>query len=182
MIHPVLLLLLIATNMGTRNLTIVKAKGKTKVAQYGQWDGYPTGQGQTIADFFKTVDLAKFKEQVEALGVYTEKDIEKAYKDAGHAGGDWVTMDISDKVKKTHPELSRDYGAGILELIHAGHVTKVNLSEAFKEDKTFCEYWYEIDLDNETISVNDGKKYTFKQWTRTGKMEALEKAESTNED
>jgi len=29
--------------MGTRNLTIVTSNGKTKVAQYGQWDGYPGG-------------------------------------------------------------------------------------------------------------------------------------------
>ena len=40
--------------MGTRNLTLVKDKeGKTKVAQYGQWDGYPEGQGSTILNFIK---------------------------------------------------------------------------------------------------------------------------------
>ena len=32
--------------MGTRNLTkVIDSNGVTKVAQYGQWDGYPSGQG-----------------------------------------------------------------------------------------------------------------------------------------
>lgn len=164
--------------MGTRNLTIVKSKGKTKVAQYGQWDGYPTGQGQTIADFLKKVDLPKFKKQIESLGEYTEEDIRQAYKDAGHDGvSEWITSDISDKKNAAHPALCRDYGAGILRMIHEGITTKVDLCEGFKEDKLMCEYCYEIDLDNETVSVNDGKKYTFKQWTRKGFMQKLEDTE-----
>lgn len=31
--------------MGTRNLTAVYIDGEYKVAQYGQWDGYPEGPG-----------------------------------------------------------------------------------------------------------------------------------------
>lgn len=161
--------------MGTRHLTIVKSKGKTKIAQYGQWDGYPTGQGQTIADFLKKADLPKFKKQVDKLTEYTAKEIAKAYKDAGHDGGEWVNSDVSDKKNKAHPALDRDYGAGILELIHNGTVTKVKLDESFKEDTTFCEYCYEIDLDNDSISMNDGKKYSFKKWTEKGLMKKLEK-------
>lgn len=163
--------------MGTRNLTIVRIKGKTKVAQYGQWDGYPTGQGKTIAEFLKIVDLPKFKKQVQALKEYKQKEIDKAYKDAGHDGGRWVTSDIADKVKKSHPELDRDYGAGILELIHNGITTKVVLNEEFKEDTLMCEYYYTIDLDKDTISMNGGKEYSFKKWTEKGFMETLENKE-----
>jgi hypothetical protein len=39
--------------MGTRNLTRVICDGKTKVAQYGQWDGYPEGQGKTVLNFLR---------------------------------------------------------------------------------------------------------------------------------
>lgn len=34
--------------MGTRNLTAVYLDGQYKVAQYGQWDGYPEGRGGLI--------------------------------------------------------------------------------------------------------------------------------------
>ena len=48
--------------MGTRNLTmVIDQVGETKVAQYGQWDGYPSGVGASI------LKLLKNKEQVEKL-------------------------------------------------------------------------------------------------------------------
>ena len=55
--------------MGTRHLTIVKLGNKVKVAQYGQWDGYPSGQGKTIAKFLnsESFNLAQFKEEVTKL-------------------------------------------------------------------------------------------------------------------
>ena len=34
--------------MGTRHITTVVAEGEFVVAQYGQWDGYPTGAGNDI--------------------------------------------------------------------------------------------------------------------------------------
>ena len=37
--------------MGTRNLSLCKKDGQIKIAQYGQWDGYPSGQGATILKF-----------------------------------------------------------------------------------------------------------------------------------
>src|SRR4051812_8314171 len=37
--------------MGTRHLTRVIVNGQCVISQYGQWDGYPTGQGHTIAKF-----------------------------------------------------------------------------------------------------------------------------------
>ena len=37
--------------MGTRNLVAVFSDGEYKIAQYGQWDGYPSGQGLTVLNF-----------------------------------------------------------------------------------------------------------------------------------
>lgn len=148
--------------MGTRNLTIVKSKGKTKVAQYGQWDGYPTGQGQTIADFLKTVDLKKFREEVDKLREITDEDKKLLERE------DW---------EKEFPYMSRDAGAEILQMIQDGIVRFVYLDENFKNDGLMCEYYYTLDLDDETISMNGGKKYTFKQWTRKGLMEKLQNRE-----
>ena len=39
--------------MGTRNLTMVIQNQETKIAQYGQWDGFPDGQGITILTFLQ---------------------------------------------------------------------------------------------------------------------------------
>lgn len=39
--------------MGTRGLTMVICDGETKVAQYGQWDHYPEGNGITCLEFTK---------------------------------------------------------------------------------------------------------------------------------
>ena len=161
--------------MGTRNLTVVKLNKKIKVAQYGQWDGYPTGQGQEIADFLKKVDLIKFKKQINSLGLYSENDIKNALIEVGgDPESEWITCDLADKRDKNHPALSRNHGAGILQLIHNGEVTKVVLNEDFKKDSLYCEYDYEIDLDNETVCMNSGEKYTFKQWCRKGFMKKLE--------
>lgn len=148
--------------MGTRNLTLVKLNKETKVAQYGQWDGYPTGQGLTIANFLKEVDIEKFKEEVNKLREVTPEEIKEINKTE-----DW---------KKTYPYLSRDTGADILNMISKGIVKFVSKYEDFKNDNLFCEYWYEIDLDNQTVCMNGGKKYPFKEWVPE-LMEILENKE-----
>ncbi len=45
---------------GTRNLTCVVVGGEYKVAQYGQWDGYPSGQGLTALNFLRGMDREAF--------------------------------------------------------------------------------------------------------------------------
>ena len=49
--------------MGTRNLTTVIKNSETKVAQYGQWDGYPGGQGLTALKFLLKTDLSEFSKK-----------------------------------------------------------------------------------------------------------------------
>jgi hypothetical protein len=53
--------------MGTRNLTMVISKGEYKIAQYGQWDGYPSGQGSVVLNFLMNldVDLNKFRDTLD---------------------------------------------------------------------------------------------------------------------
>jgi len=170
--------------MGTRNITAVRVGGKIKVAQYGQWDGYPTGAGQEIADFLKKVDLKKFKKQVANLKTYTKSAIEKAYTDAGWNGKDeYIPSNVSDAKNRAHPALDRDHGASILKLIHDGTVTKVqfcndyNVKTGQVSPNTWCEYWYLIDLDKKTVSINGGKAFSFKQWTQKGFMKKLSERE-----
>lgn len=153
--------------MGTRNLTMVTLDGETKVAQYGQWDGYPTGQGVIIAKFLKRVDLDLFKEKVRALRFSTEEDskeIQEFLESIGSKDG-WLTMDQSDKYAERYPALDRDLGASILKMIYETDVEFLIDDSDFKNDTLFCEYWYEINLDNHTVSVNGKYTYPFEQWT-----------------
>lgn len=50
------------------------------------------------------------------------------------------------------------------------------LDEEFRNDGLFCEYWYELDLDKETITMN-GRTFTFEEWKKEGFMEKLEEEE-----
>lgn len=158
--------------MGTRNSTLVRLEGELKVAQYGQWDGYPTGQGATIQDFLKRVDLQKFKEKIRGVREIDQKVVDDFCKEIGAENG-WLNMEQAEKYKAKFPGISRDEGANILNLIYDGKVTEIHLDPDFKEDGLFCEYWYELDLDKETITMN-GREFTFDEWRKID-LEKLEK-------
>lgn len=135
--------------MGTRNSTIVTLNNEIKVAQYGQWDGYPTGQGATIQEFLKKVDLEDFKKQVAKLREPTDAEV--------------AVVEADENWKTNYPHLSRDAGADVLNMIAGGGVEFVVLDKEFKNDGLFCEYWYDLNLDNETVTMN-GRTWTFDEW------------------
>lgn len=41
--------------MGTRSLTCVVLDDQFKIAQYGQFDGYPSGQGKTALEIMRKI-------------------------------------------------------------------------------------------------------------------------------
>jgi hypothetical protein len=143
--------------MGTRNLTMVVWNNETKIAQYGQWDGYPSGQGITSLNFLKKCDLNQFKERLKNLKFITSEEIEKKYVSCGATPScEFVTMDISDKFKSQWPELDRDCAAAILEMVYNGDATELFNNESFAQDGLFCEWAYVIDLDKNTFEVYSG--------------------------
>jgi hypothetical protein len=141
--------------MGTRNLTCVQLDGEYKVAQYGQWDGYPTGQGKTILKFLKTLAKTKkarkeFETKLRASRFATPEDIDEAntYIKAEFPNGGW---------QQQLPQYSRDTAAEILQWImgqEPGVILQSNLS--FAADSVFCEYAYVIDLDTDRLEVYKG--------------------------
>lgn len=145
--------------MGTRNLTMVFYKGEYVVAKYCQWDGYPSGQGITALEFVRDkMRLRKFTNNIKALTEATKDYIEALYKAAGHDGAStWVSMEVSEKIKKVAPQLHRDMGADILEFIQTqkpGLPIKNDLN--FAADGLFCEWAYVVDLDKKTLEVYKG--------------------------
>ena len=142
--------------MGTRHCTIVKLDGETKVGQYGQWDGYPSGQGATILSFLKSADMNKFKDQLRKTRFLTKEEIKKTWKECGAGDSDWVGLDVADKHTEKYPALSRDTGAEVLQLIYDGKAYELDNDEDFIKDEVSCEWAYEINLDDNTLRVMNG--------------------------
>lgn len=134
--------------MGTRNLTAVIYKGEPCIAQYGQWDGYPQGQGYTILDFLLSADLSVFKDKIEKYVSFIDEKKDKKYLEKIDNTKDW---------DKKYPYLSRDMGGKILDYVY-NLETKIKVFNKydFASDSLFCEYAYVIDLDKNTFEVYQG--------------------------
>jgi hypothetical protein len=147
--------------MGTRNLTMVVHKEETKIAQYGQWDGYPDGNGVTILSFLRSkARVKKLTDKLENVRFATEADYKKAYKFLKSIGckDGWMNMDQAEKYHKAFPYRSRDIGASILELVANSKDKEIILTDStdFAGDSLFCEWAYVVDLDKRKLEVYSG--------------------------
>lgn len=136
--------------MGTRNLTIVFIDGEYRVAQYGQWDGYPEGAGVNILRFLRDeMDEFLFRTMLSRFN----------FVNGNH--------DITNRIDKAFengigsycfPEFSRDTGCDILPMIQNGTATTRYLGNRidFAADSMFCEWAYVIDFDRRTFEVYMG--------------------------
>ena len=149
--------------MGTRHNIQVTVNDKIKISQYGQWDGYPTGQGAGIADFLRTAELDLFRKKVWKLGLITKKEIEE--------------INATENWQKEYPWLSRDAGSEILRYVYEDKAKFV----VRNEDMSWCEYLYNIDLDKKTVTVGT-MTFPFEVWTEECFMEQLEEDERDEED
>lgn len=146
--------------MGTRNLTMVYLDGEYKVAQYGQWDGYPEGQGVTILNFLQEVEIDKFKEKVRnSVKKITPEILTKYHIEAGgELFSEAIRPEVFDKFKNLYPQFSRDTGAKVLEEIMSvaeGDIY-LKLDTEFAKDSLFCEWAYVVDLDQMVLEVYAG--------------------------
>lgn len=135
--------------MGTRNLTIVVADKATRVCQYGQWDGYPEGAGCTVLEFLHkhATDLATFREKVLKIPALSDEELRAVDQDCERQKAELKTL---------YPHLTRDTGAGILEMIMEDKVPGLQLDLDFVNESLFCEWAYLIDLDTRVFEVYEG--------------------------
>ena len=147
--------------MGTRHLTIViDENNETKVAQYGQWDGYPAGQGTTVVEFLRMKgNLELLKEKLKLVRFPTKED-EKAVDDFMESIGctdGWMNTEQANEYHKVFPLLTRDNGAEILNmLLKIEQDVFLKDSTSFAGDGLFCEYAYVIDLYKNTFEIYEG--------------------------
>lgn len=144
--------------MGTRHVIAVQLNGEYKVAQYGQWDGYPSGQGVEVLAFLRTVDLDTFAKKVSATQWLTDEEAKAGWVECGAKPEEkFVGMDISDVHSQRYPERSRDTGSDILKIVNdRPEGIKLRNSISFAADSLMCEYVYVIDLDTKKLEVFRG--------------------------
>lgn len=145
--------------MGTRNLTCIKKNGEYVLAKYCQWDGYYEGQGQIITDFLRTPgNIEKLCERADSLRFISADELKQKWTECGaDTESPWVSWDVANEFRKKYPELSRDTGGAILEMIcnSEGEFYTINDID-FAADGLFCEFAYVIDFDQHTFSWYEG--------------------------
>lgn len=155
--------------MGTRHYIGVISDKETKVAQYGQWDGYPEGQGATVLNFLREANLETFKSKLNNCRFIEDRnEIRQMYVSVGDDPNNnfgFISHEIAEKFNEKWPSLSRDTGGKILELIYNSE-TEVLLqnSENFLDDSVFCEFAYVIDLDKNTLTCFCSGKNIFARY------------------
>ena len=139
--------------MGTRHLTVVVKDAKIKVAQYGQWDGYPDYSGVGILEILRedldnlVNGLENCIEADEGILETMRKHVEEVSKTSIENG--WMTMEQGEVYQDLYPEQHRSTGYRILNMV-ADSQTPLYLTNSFDfaADTVFCEWAYVIDLDN----------------------------------
>ena len=132
--------------MGTRGLTkVIDKNGITKVAQYGQWDHYPEGQGVKILSILNadryaveelelSLDKCRFVSDEERERVYANYN--KVYPETNHL----------KKFSAILPSFSRDTCGDILNVIRWSNAEVLLTDESdFETDELFCEGVYTVD-------------------------------------
>ncbi|KFY04963.1 hypothetical protein O988_00373 [Pseudogymnoascus sp. VKM F-3808] len=140
------------------------------LAQYGQRDGYPDGQGFTILVFLQTpLNIERLKAGLAHIYIATEEELgsihakldkaERTDRQAAEEAGNVMAASYfprGDALARIYP-LSRDTGAKILEIVAQATAEKrvpVELDEEFVHDILSCEWAYVVDIDAELLEVN----------------------------
>lgn len=142
--------------MGTRHKIKVIYNGELKVNQYGQWDGYPTGQGADVLKFCRSpwnmrnlVDALRddFISQESDTKFLDNKEIESLNKVLEFAS----KLDTPvDELLMANLPFTRDLGSRVLYRVAFGtYGTKLLCDNCIRdedEDRLFVEGIYTIDI------------------------------------
>jgi hypothetical protein len=150
--------------MGTRSVCGVRIGGEDKFS-YNQYDGYPTGVGDGIAEelgtFFQEVGgydegLGLLKQQARSLRMVKGREGEPP------PSPDMQRRFLADgsanlRVSRESPEdwycLLRGHQGSIVKRLQAGVALD---AEDFIQDSLFCEWGYVLNLDSEELEVYVG--------------------------
>jgi len=136
--------------MGTRGLTKVIYEGDIKVAQYGQWDHYPTGVGLQVLSFLRGEgNIDNLKNNIKNVQPVSDEKLDEIVNEFSDNENGMMTMEQAEAFKAKYPSLSRDTGGEILSVIaNSSSEVPLVLDPDFEQDNLFCEGVYSVDLDN----------------------------------
>lgn len=150
--------------MGTRNLTkVVDADGITRVAQYGQWDGYPEYTGKRILDFISEYKmLDKIESSLVKARFATQEELAEISKPFVNEE-DMMTFEQGQEFAVMYPSLTRDTGCDILKvLVYSNAYVPLQDESEFENDDLYCEGVYTLNYQTrEFISKWNDKVVSF---------------------
>jgi hypothetical protein len=130
--------------MGTRNLTKVIDKDNiVRVAQYGQWDGYPEYSGTNILSFISEYKmLDRIEKSLSKVEFVSDEYVQQVY-------SSWAGQDFSTD----YPSLTRDTGCEILKvLVYSNGPIPMTDNSDFENDDLFCEGVYTLNYYSRTFT------------------------------
>lgn len=153
--------------MGTRNLSLCKKDGEIVIAEYGQWDGYPDGQGKTIFEFCQNKEnITRLKAELENIrDINTLPEFLKEYDELAPQWSNEKDNRTEAMIYWFECLASRDVGGMIFENIISVDKTKLpkvmdnliylNPYEDLAETENYCDIWIEyaylINLDTNKL-------------------------------
>ena len=145
--------------MGTRNLTVVKDNtGTTRVAQYGQWDGYPQYSGIKALEFLRDKTLVEnLRNRLTLVEFIDDQEAEAIYEGFDHDYNDPTKYDLE------YPGLTRNTGIDILLAVASATATLKTIDNSeFAKDTLFCEGIYGVDFStNKFTSIYADTKVSY---------------------
>lgn len=134
--------------MGTRHLVCVQLNENYKVAQYGQFDGYPEECGVKIKNSLNAYSTQKIRDAVSRAILLPSEEIKKFLQFYGS----------EDEVIEKYPFVKRDLACDIIDMLVSTEKSNPILFDFsnFAGQSLFCEWTYVINLDNELLEVYRG--------------------------
>jgi hypothetical protein len=154
--------------MGTRNLTkVVDADGVVRVAQYGQWDGYPSYTGTRVLEFIKEHQMIeKIEKSLAKVRFITDEEAESFSKPYSNGDG-WMNLEQGTDFSTMYPSLTRDTGCDILRvLVYSNESIPLVDNSDFENDDLMCEGVYTINYQTKTYTTKWGgfeQSFTFNE-------------------
>jgi len=138
-------------------------KAETKVAQYGQWDGYPSGQGSTIVEFLKSDENVKnLKSNLDRCRFIEDDGRDKEFMDSYNKNAPEWSNDPDNRTEEQKrwfdTFMTRNLGGDILSKIANSSVDEILIrdSSSFAADSLMNEWSYVIDFDKNVLEVYTG--------------------------